>query len=339
MRGESTDETTTCECILYLANTHFYSFCRPQEQSLESFELCNLVETFPHRAVDLEDYLASVRASMLYAKTVTLSATSNPKSNHVMLRNRRIGCSMSGIAQFIAARGIETLRQWCQAAYEIAKETDEVLSERWCIPRSIKITSIKPSGTVSLLAGATPGIHFPESEFYLRRVRIAADSDLLPPLIAAGYHTETCVYGGENTKVVDFPVAVEGVRTAASVSMWEQLSMAAFLQRVWADNQISATVTFDPETEGHQISHALDIFQYLLKGVSFLPRDPTRVVYAQAPYEPITKEEYEAKMASLKPVEYTNNRTLRVDEGLDDDESIIPEAEKFCTGDHCVRKV
>ncbi|KAG5187460.1 hypothetical protein JKP88DRAFT_161982, partial [Tribonema minus] len=94
----------------------------------------------------------------------------------------------------------------------------------------------------------------------------------------------------ENTKVVEFPVAAEGVRTTNTVSMWEQLSLSAFMQRVYSDNQVWATVTFDPETEGHQIAHALDVFQYMLKGVSFLPRDPTRTVYAQAPYDPITKE-------------------------------------------------
>lgn len=41
--------------------------------------------------------------------------------------------------------------------------------------------------------------------------------------------------------------------------MWEQLAFAAFLQRHWADNQVSCTVTFDPEKEGHQLKHALDL--------------------------------------------------------------------------------
>jgi ribonucleoside-triphosphate reductase len=54
--------------------------------------------------------------------------------------------------------------------------------------------------------------------------------------------------------------------------MWEQLSLAALLQRHWADNQVSCTVTFDPKTEAAQLEHALNYFQYQLKGVSFLPR-------------------------------------------------------------------
>jgi hypothetical protein len=81
---------------------------------------------------------------------------------------------MTGIAQFLAKRGIYELRRWCEEGYKQVKAADVVFSERWCIPRSIKLTSIKPSGSVSLLAGATPGIHFPEATHYIRRVRIAA---------------------------------------------------------------------------------------------------------------------------------------------------------------------
>jgi hypothetical protein len=66
--------------------------------------------------------------------------------------------------------------------------------------------------------------------------------------------------------VVTFPVdAGAGVRTLASMSMWEQFSLAALLQRYWADNQVSCTITFDPATEGPQVPHALDYFQYQLK--------------------------------------------------------------------------
>src|ERR1700733_11955060 len=71
------------------------------EQSLESYELCCLVETFPHNHESLEDYLITLKYAYLYAKTVTLGETHWPDTNRVMLRNRRIGCSMSGIVQFI----------------------------------------------------------------------------------------------------------------------------------------------------------------------------------------------------------------------------------------------
>lgn len=72
--------------------------------------------------------------------------------------------------------------------------------------------------------------------------------------------------GDPRTVVVSIPVDVgAGVRTLSEVPMWEQLSLAAFFQRHWADNQVSATVTFDPKTEAKQLPHALEHFQYQLK--------------------------------------------------------------------------
>ena len=114
-----------------------------------------------------------------------------------MLRNRRIGCSMSGIAQFVAARGMHELREWAERGYERLQLADERVSEHFAVPRSIKTTCIKPSGTVSLLAGATPGMHAPEARFYIRRVRMPSYSELLEPLRAAGYYVEPCEVDGD----------------------------------------------------------------------------------------------------------------------------------------------
>lgn len=72
------------------------------EQTLESFELCCLVETFPHKHETLDDFRKTLASAFLYAKTVTLGETHWPRTNRVMLRNRRVGCSISGVAQFIS---------------------------------------------------------------------------------------------------------------------------------------------------------------------------------------------------------------------------------------------
>jgi len=293
------------------------------EQTLESFEMCCLVETFPNQHETLEDYIASLRCAFLYAKTVTLGRTHWPETNQVMLRNRRIGTSMSGIAQFIASRGQETLREWCESGYDALQEFDTEFSDLFTVPTSIKTTSIKPSGTVSLLAGATPGVHYPISRYYLRRVRLAIDSELVEPLRQAGYPLEPAFGSEKTTLVVSFPVdAGKGLRKVKEVSMWEQLALAAFLQRHWADNQVSCTITFDPATEGPQMKHALDVYQYQLKGVSFLPHCDG--VYPQMPYEEITEEEFIELSDSIKPIQWK-----------EDDSSYDPQAERFCDGDHC----
>jgi ribonucleoside-triphosphate reductase len=81
---------------------------------------------------------------------------------------------------------------------------DAEYSDWLCIPKSVRMTSIKPSGTVSLLNGSTPGIHYPEDEYYIRRIRFAADSDMLPALEEAGYKIEPDHYS-PNTMCVEFP--------------------------------------------------------------------------------------------------------------------------------------
>ena len=150
------------------------------------------METFPASHDSLEDFLLTVKAAFLYAKIVTLAPTHWPATNAIMRRNRRVGTSLSGVAQFLAqsGRGMGALHAWCEAGYEQLQRQDRALSEKFGVPRSVKTTCIKPSGTVSLLAGATPGMHFPESRFYLRRVRLAASSNLLPVLRQAGFNVE-----------------------------------------------------------------------------------------------------------------------------------------------------
>ena len=292
------------------------------EQCLESSELCLLVETFPAKAESLDDYKRTLKFAYLYAKTVTLTKTHWAETNRVMLRNRRIGLSMSGIAQFISKHGLKELKAWCEDGYQTIKYYDNVYSDWLCIPKSIKVTSIKPSGSVSLLAGATPGIHFPESNFYIRRMRLSVHSDLINPLISAGYNVEPAVGQEDSTMVVEIPITVgKDIRTIKDVSMWEQLALGAFMQRYWSDNQVSQTVSFNPNTEGKDIANALDIYQYQLKGVSFLPALDYGA-YPQMPYEAITEEEYNNMVSKIKPLDFAQS--------LEDASS-----EKFCDNDIC----
>lgn len=296
------------------------------EQSLESMELCNLVETFPARAESLEDYLRTLKFAYLYAKTVTLGMTHWPDTNRVLLRNRRIGCSVSGVAQFLTKYNLHTLNNWLDAGYQEIQKWDIVYSEWFCIPKSIKTTSVKPSGTVSLLAGATPGMHYPESRFYIRRMRLANNSPLIEPLINAGYKIEPAVGSERDTVVVEIPIDVgEGIRTVNDVSMWEQVALAANLQRWWADNQVSCTVTFNPKTEGHHIASVLDYFQYQLKGISFLPKCDFGA-FPQMPYEEITEELFNDINSKIIPINF-NNSTGEDSTG-----------EVYCDGDSCIKK-
>lgn len=291
------------------------------EIGLESNELCNLVETYPMNHKDMNDYLHTLKYAYLYGKTVTLLNTHWTDTNRVMLRNRRIGISMTGLAQFITEKGLNELKEWMEEGYIRIQYYDKVYSDWFAIPQSIKTTTIKPSGTVSLLAGATPGIHFPESKFYIRRVRLAKNSPFVSSLVKAGYKVEPAFGQEDSTVVVEFPVSLgQEIRTLKEVSMWEQLSLAAFCQKYWADNSVSVTVTFNKE-EGKDIEHALEVFQTQLKAVSFLPRLEYGA-FPQMPYEEITEDVYNNLVSNLGSLDFSN---------LFSDSS----GEQYCTNDNC----
>ncbi len=271
------------------------------EQTLWDRELCCLVETYPAHHASLEDYLETLKFAYQYAKTVTLVPTHDARTNAIMLRNRRIGCSMSGIVQAINRHGYRRFFDWCDEAYQFVQQLDRTYSDWLCVPRSIKTTSVKPSGTVSLLAGATPGVHWSHSPYFLRRMRIDADNPLWEQCREAGYPVEPDAYS-EETMVVSFPVHVEGIeRAKAEVPLREKVDLAARMQHYWSDNQVSCTAEFDPSTEADQLARVLEAYEDRLKAISFLPKSGHG--YEQPPYETIGREEYERLVDGLEPIE------------------------------------
>jgi hypothetical protein len=289
------------------------------EQTLESFELCCLVETFPSQHDSYEEYQETIKYAYLYAKSVTLVNTHWKETNAVMLKNRRMGISQTGIIEAFVKHGRRNMLNWCDKGYNYIRKLDEKYSDWLCIPKSIKITTVKPSGTVSLLPGVPPGIHYPHSEYYIRRIRIAKNSDLIEPVIRAGYKIEDDKYS-KNALVVEFPVQEKYFdRSKNEVSIWEQAANAADYQRYWSDNQVSITITFRKE-EANQIKYVLAAFEDKLKSASFLPIKDHG--YEQAPYEEITKEQYEEMSSKLIP--------LDLDETKD---RVI--GEKYCDSDRC----
>jgi ribonucleoside-triphosphate reductase len=170
---------------------HVMGFNPCAEQQLESKELCCLVETFPSKHETIEDYLRTLKFAYLYAKTVTLIPTHDERTNAVIMRNRRIGASQSGIQQAITKFGRQNyLQNLCDVGYSVIKKWDRIYSRWFGVPESIRVTTVKPSGTVSLLAGVWPGVHFTHSGSYMRTVRLAASSQYVSLLLDAGFKIE-----------------------------------------------------------------------------------------------------------------------------------------------------
>lgn len=306
----------------FSANSFIVHNC--SEQTLEDLELCCLVETYPFHHANVKEFQRTIKFAYLYAKVVTLVPTHDQKTNTVTMKNRRIGCSMSGIVQAMSKFGRRGFLDLCDQSYEYVCALDKEYSGWLCVPESIKKTSVKPSGSISLLPQATPGIHHPISEYYWRVIRFATDSKMLPALRRAGHMCiEISPAKEPNTTAVYFPVKEEGFeRAAKDVSMWEQLELAAALQARWADNQVSVTISFQKEIEGPQIARALELYETRLKGVSFLPHNDHG--YEHAPYQPITKEEYESAVASLGVLDLSVTSHETTDAFCDGDKCLLP---------------
>jgi len=299
------------------------------EQSLESYECCTLVETYLNRHESLDDFKRTLKFAYLYAKTVTLLPTHWEKTNAIMQRNRRIGTSVSGVANFADNRGLPVLRKWMDEGYSVIKEYDKGYSEWLGIRESIKMTTVKPSGTVSILAGESPGIHWPVGgKYFLRAIRFRNEDPMLTLFNMANYRVEPASEDPIGTSVVFFPVESNAVRSEKDVSIYEKMALAAQAQRYWSDNSVSVTISFDPKTEADAVGRVLHMYDGQLKTVSFLPSGNT--VYPQMPYTQITQEEYEGYKDTLFPIDFAG---VYAGLGLD------AIGESYCVTDACEIKL
>ena len=299
------------------------------EQSLESMECCTLVETYIGRHETLEDFKRTLKFAYLYAKTVTLLPTHWEETNAIMQRNRRIGTSISGVANFADTRGLPTLRKWMDEGYATVTNYDKSYSEWLGIRESIKTTTIKPSGTVSILAGESPGVHWtPGGRHFLRTIRFANNDPMLPLFKMANYRVEPEVHSPDTTSVVYFPIEAQAVRSEKEVSIYEKMALAATAQRYWSDNSVSVTVSFDPKTEAEAIGTALHMYDGQLKTVSFLAMDDG--AYPQMPYTRSNAEEYEEGRMTLFPIDLSG-----VYAGM----AFDAVGESYCTTDACEVKM
>jgi adenosylcobalamin-dependent ribonucleoside-triphosphate reductase len=299
------------------------------EQPLESYELCTLVEVHLNRHESKEDFIKTLKFAYLYGKTVTLMPTHWQQTNGIMQRNRRIGTSLTGIASFADNSGLPALREWMDEGYQKIRHYDHKYSEWLCVRESVRVTTVKPSGSVSLLSGATPGVHWgPGGEFYLRAIRFGNTDPMLHLFKAAGYKIEDDLVSA-NTSVVYFPVASGHKRAEKQVSLFEKIGLAATAQKYWSDNGVSVTLSFDKETEKQFVAPALNMYEGQLKAVSFLPMG--NKTYPQQPYSEISREEYNAYVGTIGKIDWS-----AIYDGKD---NLDAESEKYCSTDACEIKL
>jgi ribonucleoside-diphosphate reductase alpha chain len=294
------------------------TLCNPcGEIPLEPYEVCNLSEIFPTRCSTYKEIHDATVFATFYCGTVSLLPTHHPKTNKVIAKNRRIGVSISGIAEIRDKIGSTGLIRMCRELYKVIRKTNKKFARDAGVPESIRVTTIKPSGKLSLIAGVTSGMHYPPYKYAINRIRIPNDHNITEILKLANITHEKDLYL-DNSTVFEFPIKYD-CNSGSTISVYEQFALLATLQREYSDNMISCTIYFDKK-ENNIIKNLLPEFIPVIKSVSLLQRNQN--IYKQMPLEEISEEIYKNKIMNNSKI----NWNLLKSDGIDD---------KFCTGDKC----
>jgi hypothetical protein len=269
------------------------------EQSLANYETCCLAEIYLPNIESLEELLKV--ATILYRinKHSLAIKCEIKETEDIVHKNMRMGIGVTGYLQ-----ATEEQRTWLSECYLHLRQYDETYSEKTGLNKSIKLTTVKPSGTLSLLAGVTSGAHPGYSQHYIRRIRMASDSPIVNVCRKHNFPIEfqRNFDGTEDhsTVVVSFPCKFpEHTLLANDMSAVDQLAVIKRLQAEWSDNAVSVTIYYR--------KHELDaIKQWLsdnyvnVKSVSFLLHNEHG--FDQAPLEEITEEKYHELSANVIPI-------------------------------------
>lgn len=269
------------------------------EISLASYEFCNLCELFLNNIESREELIEVARLLYKTQKAITQMPYLHPESEEIVHKNARIGIGVTGICQ-----SLDKL-EWLSDAYLAIRAYDKQWSKERGWPESIKISTIKPSGTLSLLAGATPGVHPAYAQYYIRRVRMSSEDALVALCRNAGYAIEyarrydkTEDYG---TVIVSFPCQTpEGALLAENMTAIRQLELVKEMQTIWSDNAVSVTVYYREEELAAIKDWLKENYETGIKSVSFLLHSEHG--FDQAPYEAIDYKKY---MALKDNIDYT----------------------------------
>ena len=269
------------------------------EISLASYECCNLSELYLNNITSPEELIDCAKLLYKTQKAIAALPFIHEETNKIVHKNMRLGLGVTGVCQAL------NKLDWLDACYKELRKFDKEWSKAKGWNRSIKLTTVKPSGTLSLLAGATPGVHPAYSKYYTRRVRMASNDELVRFCRDLGYHVEYAVNfdGSENhdTVVVEFPCETpDGALFADDMGVIRQLEMVKKLQEVWADNAVSVTAYYSEQELPELKAWLKDNYKTCVKSVSFLLRQNHG--FKQAPYEEITKEAYEKAKTKVKPL-------------------------------------
>jgi len=275
------------------------------EQSLAPYETCCLAEVFLPNVESKEEFLDILELLYRINKHSLILPSHHPETGQIVHKNMRMGIGLTGILQ-----ASKEQNSWLADGYKYLRDFDARYSTMHGFNRSIKLTTVKPSGTLSLLPGVTPGIHPAYAQYMYRRIRIASDHKLVAVCREHGYPVEyqLNIDGSEDygTVVVTFPFAYpEGTRLAKDMTALDQLNEIKRLQTIWSDNSVSCTVYYKKEEIPEIRDYLNRYYKNNHKSLSFLLHSEHG--FKQAPLQEVTKEEYEKLVESTEIITSLSN--------------------------------
>lgn len=267
------------------------------EIGLADGESCNLATIFLPNVESFEQLVEISTLLYKVQKHITTMAYPYEKTTEVVRKNARLGQSVTGILQC----GKEKL-EWLGKAYECLEAFDAKWSKQNDLPKSVRLTTVQPSGTLSLLPGVTPGIHPAYASYYVRRVRFGSSDPLVEACRKRGHKVQwdIGIDGREDHTryVVDFPCkSPDGAVLAKELTAVDQLQWVKNMQTIWADNAVSVTVYYRKEELPAIKEWLASNYDSSVKSVSFLLHADHN--FPLPPYEEISKEQYEVMAGKL----------------------------------------
>ena len=272
---------------------------------LQSKQFCNLTSIVVRPKDDMEDLKRKMRLATLlgtYQATLTNFGYLSKEWKNNCEKEQLLGVSITGYYDNKIIRDDKNL----QTLREESVKTNKKYAKRFGKNESTAITCVKPHGNSGQLLNVGSGMHTWYAHYYIRRVRISANDPLLklaqsqgvPVFPEVGYSTANAT-----TMVMEFPMkAPEGALVSSDVTALEMLEEWKRLKVNFTEHNPSVTV-YVGDDEWISIANFIYKNWDIAGGLTFLPRD--NHVYRLAPYEEITKEEYEKRERALNRPDFS----------------------------------
>jgi ribonucleoside-triphosphate reductase len=272
---------------------------------LRPYQFCNLTEvvcraddTFEtlKRKVELATILGTIQATFTDFRYLRSIWKRNTEEEALL------GVSFTGLMDSPLKDMYYESSDQLEALKQHAVEVNKLWADRLGINQSTAITCVKPSGTVSQLVDSASGLHPRFSDFYIRRVRNSINDPLTQFLASQGVPWEMDKVS-PNTAVFSFPQkSPDGAVCKDGLTAIQQMEYWKHIQDNWCEHKPSITVYYGADEYMELGAWVWEHFDEV-SGVAFLPR--LEHTYEQAPYEEITKEQYEELRSSMPTIDWS----------------------------------